>query len=227
VCRYEFSTETIEPTARFADAFAPQAVPRFGYRTYDCVPASPGRRFSDLDLYVVNGLNARTGMAELARLRSFADRAAGHLDVAYRMQPDFLRLTWVELGDNPTGASAGWHLNQAWRQGVATPELGVARVHKLLHHKRPHLFPLLDGETIEPIAAAATSAGCNIWQLIHQEIDDHAEQFDSLAGAFDRRATGPGDVSLSRLPADIGNSGWAEIRIRAGGHYGSGSPDIR
>jgi hypothetical protein len=51
------------------------------------------------------------------------------------------------VGDDLPEGSAGWHLNRAWRQGMATPELDVARVHKTLHHTRPRPVPLLDNKT--------------------------------------------------------------------------------
>jgi hypothetical protein len=88
VCHYAFDTETVEPTARFRDVFTRQVVPCFAYRTYDCVTASDGPGFTDLDLLVSAGLNARIDMRALARLRSFADRAAGDLDRAHTIQPD-------------------------------------------------------------------------------------------------------------------------------------------
>jgi hypothetical protein len=200
VAKYAFGTEIIEPAdPRFPDAFEPHEVPRYAYRTYDCVPASPGRRFSDLDLCVVAGLNAGVDVPTFARLRSFADRAAGHLDIAHNRQPDFLQLIRDELCDHPPEGSAGWHLNRAWRQGMATPGLNVARVHKMLHHKRPQLVPLLDNKTIEPITEAARVAGCNRWQLIWDEIHAHKELFQDLGGEFDKLATGVDDVSLSWL----------------------------
>lgn len=52
----------IDPDRRFPDAFASHTVPRYAYRAYDCVPASDGSRFSDLDLLVTAGLNARVDM---------------------------------------------------------------------------------------------------------------------------------------------------------------------
>ena len=199
VGRYAFDTVVLAAGKRFPDAFKPHKIPRYAYRTYDCVPASLGPGFSDLDLLVGAGLNARIDVAAVARLRSFADRAEGHLDTAYKRQPDFLELTREEVGDEPPAGSAGWHLNEAWRQGIATPGLKVARVHKTLHHKRPRLVPLLDNETKGPIGEAARAAGCGSWQLIYDEIHAHAEHFEDLANEFDKTATGVGDVSLSWL----------------------------
>ncbi len=199
VGEYAFGTVPIDPDPRFPGAFAPHTVPRYAYRTYDCVLASDGPGFSDLDLLVTAGLNARVDMTTFARLRSFADRAAGHLDAAHQMQPDFLRLRRDEVGDDPAKGSTGWYLSQAWRQGMATPGLGIARVHKMLHHKRPRLVPLLDNETVKPIRAAADGKACGSWQLIHDEIHAHAEHFQTLADEFGELATGIDDVSLSWL----------------------------
>lgn len=199
VREYAFGTVTIDPDLRFPGAFAPHTVPRYAYRTYDCVPASDGPGFNDLDLLVTAGLNARIDVATFVRLRSFADRAADHLDAAHQLQPDFLQLDRDEVGDDPPQGSAGWHLLEAWRQGMATPGLKLARVHKVLHHKRPRLVPLLDNKTVKPIRDAADAKGCGSWQLIHCEIRDHAECFRDLADEFDKLATGIEDVSLSWL----------------------------
>lgn len=67
---------------------------------------------------------------------------AADLDRAHILQPDFLHLTRDEVGKKPPAGSAGWHLYKAWEQGMATPLLNIARVHKMLHHKRPCLVPL-------------------------------------------------------------------------------------
>jgi hypothetical protein len=199
VQEYAFDTMTIGPNPQFPGAFAPHTVPRYAYRTYDCVPASDGPGFSDLDLLVTAGLNARMDMTTIVRLRSFAERTADHLDAAHRLQPDFLRLSRDEVSDHPPGRSAGWHLLEAWRQGMATPGLRVARVHRLLHHKRPQLVPLLDNKTSRPIRAAAEARACVAWQLINDEIHAHADRFQTLADDFDKLAVGIDDVSLSWL----------------------------
>jgi hypothetical protein len=32
-----------------------ERAPKWGYKTYDCIPASPGPQFSDLDIFVADG----------------------------------------------------------------------------------------------------------------------------------------------------------------------------
>ena len=82
-------------------------------------------------------------------------------------------------------------------------------MHKVLHHKRPWLVPLLDNKTVKPIRAAAADAGaCGSWQLIYDEIHAHAEHFQALADGFDELAAGI-DVIPSykrRFPAIAGGS---------------------
>jgi hypothetical protein len=98
---YMCETEEIVPKSRFAGAFKAEQVPRFAYRTYDCVAASPGPELTDLDVLIVVGLNLRVDVSILVRLRSFADRAAKSLEQAQQRQSDFRKLTVDELGDEP------------------------------------------------------------------------------------------------------------------------------
>jgi Family of unknown function (DUF6308) len=201
VCRYAFATVILQPNQnpRSRGAFPPHQVPLFAYRTYDCIPASPGPSFSDLDLLVIAGLNAGVHMPVFARLRSFADRAAQDFDTAGQIQPDFRNLSRAELVRSPLTGSAGWHLMEAWRQGMATPGLGVARVYKTLHHKRPYLFPLLDNLIIRELRPVATRNRCTIWQLIWTDLDRQPTEFQWLEDEFNRRADAAGTAHLSRL----------------------------
>ena len=77
---YVCETAVLCPKPGYSDVFDPADVPRFAYRTYDCVPASPGPGPSDLDVLVVAGLDLRVDAKTFVRLRSFADRAATPLE---------------------------------------------------------------------------------------------------------------------------------------------------
>jgi hypothetical protein len=136
-------------------------------------------------------------MRAFARLPSFADWAAGFLDTAYRIQSDFRQLTPDEVGANPPPGTVGWYLNQAWKQGMATPDLGVALVHKTLHHKRPTLVPLLDGLTIEKLHEVVEPM--QVWRLIWDDLRNNRDDFYWLEDEFNRRARAEGTVTLSWL----------------------------
>ena len=61
-------------------AFAEQELgeeqaPKWGYRTFDCIPASPGAEFSDLDILVAAGLNAQLDVNAIVALRLATGRA--------------------------------------------------------------------------------------------------------------------------------------------------------
>jgi hypothetical protein len=196
---YALATREIAPKKRWADAFEVEQIRLSGYWTYDCVPPSEGVLFSDLDLLVTAGLNARVDARTVALLRSFADRAAEHLDAAHTAQPDFLDYSRDELGGDPPADTAGRYLNEAWRQGMATPKLGLARVHKLLHHKRPGLVPLIDNQTLKLLKPAAKTESCGLWQLIHDDLHRHADLFDRLSADFAKLADDVGGVPLTWL----------------------------
>jgi hypothetical protein len=46
-----------------------ELAPRWAYRTYDCIPASPGPDFSDLDILVAAGLNGELDVAAIGALQ--------------------------------------------------------------------------------------------------------------------------------------------------------------
>jgi Family of unknown function (DUF6308) len=103
------------------------------------------------------------------------------------------------VGNAPPPGSAGSYLYRAWEHGIATPELGTARVHKTLHHKRPGLVPLLDNETSELIRPVAESRGCAIWQVIWDDLRNNSDDFYWLEAEFNRRARAKDTVPLSWL----------------------------
>ena len=92
VREYAFATVPLKAIDRFSNEFEPHRVPAYAYRTYDCIPASPGAQFSDLDVLIGAGPNARLDVRAVVRVRSFVDRSARYLDLAHARQPDFYKL---------------------------------------------------------------------------------------------------------------------------------------
>jgi hypothetical protein len=179
---YAFATDPLSPGAGATGAFPIEDVPRWGYRTYDCVEASPQAEFTDLDVFVPAGLNGELTMRRCAALRAAANRAAAPLDKAYRERPRFIDYPIEELTDDPPTGTPGALLAEAWHTVYATPDIGRALTYKLLHHKRPELVPLADNRTLVLLRAA--SCGTDLWQLVHREVNRHADQFADLAGWF-------------------------------------------
>lgn len=81
---------------------------------------------------------------------------------------------------------------RAWYLFRLVPGIKVARTHKILHHRRPELFPLLDNRTLRNLRTMES------WSHIHDDLTQQAEMFRELEEWFDglRR---PCDVPLLRL----------------------------
>lgn len=95
--------------------FRPELAARWGYRTYDCMPASAGDEFSDLDIVVAAGLNGQLNISAVGALQMAVRRAAPWLAEAAHAGTDFADLPRGHLGDDPAQGTVGWSLTQAWR----------------------------------------------------------------------------------------------------------------
>ncbi len=173
-----------------------ELAPRWGYRTYDCVTASPGQDFSDLDILVAAGLNGELDVAAIGGLQLATCRAAPYLAEAADRGQEFGRLTLTELADNSPEGTTGWLLGKAWKQMMSTTDVGRALTHKVLHHKQPALFPLLDRQTADVLRPAGQPHGWNAWQVILADIDGSRADFEELRAWFDALATAQDGVPL-------------------------------
>jgi hypothetical protein len=185
VAGYAFGTREIAPPSTpkiLRGAFEPELVPRWGYRTFDCIPASEGEAFSDSDILVAAGLNGRLDVDSVAALRVATTRATGFVAAAARAAKNFGDLHYDELGDRPPEGTAGKLMMLAWRQMMATPNVGIALTHKVLHHKQPTLFPLLDNLTAAKLSGRP--ADRSLWQQVHAEIGRSRGEFEDLRSWF-------------------------------------------
>lgn len=207
VAGYAFGTRQLRPSPQkvFSGAFEQELAARWGYRTYDCIPASEDTEFTDLDILVAAGLNGRLGVDSVAALKLATERAAGPVAAAATAVAaraanggpilTFADLASDELADDPPEGSIGEFLGQAWRQMMSTPGVGVALTHKVLHHKQPEIFPLLDNLTIGKLSDRP--AGRSAWQQIQLELAASREEFDSLRSWFAEQAAARGGVAVS------------------------------
>jgi len=208
VLGYAFGTREVRPSPKaFSGAFEQELAPRWGYCTHDCIARSDDTEFTDLDVLVAAGLNGRLGVDSVAALKLATGRAAGSVAaaakivaVAARAANDGVRLSFADLASNelagdPPEGSIGALLAQAWRQMMSTPGVGVALTHKVLHHKQPEIFPLLDNLTIEKLSGRPTRRSA--WQQIHLELAASREEFESLRSWFAEQAADRGGVAVS------------------------------
>jgi hypothetical protein len=167
--------------------------PRWGYKTYDCIAPSGHPECEPVDYLVASGLNGRLDVASVAALQSSCPPAFRELSLI----PDdvvFWELDGGLLNVFPTHECPERHLWLAWCHMITTPDIGVALTHKVLHHKRPRLFPLIDGQTAKPLGQGTA------WKTIHDDLKGDSAAFAALETWFSELVRWwSGCVALSRL----------------------------
>lgn len=155
---------------------------RWAYRCYDSIPPVASPELKGLDLLIPVGLNVTQGYGTelLERLMS-----AGRL-VSETMAAVPEGATFWELGRNeiepaglPEEGSVSWALHRSWAILMSTPKCGVTITHKILHHKWPRLFPLIDRQT-KALLAENTS-----WLNVHDDLTSQEAEFAALENWFD------------------------------------------
>lgn len=165
---------------------------RWGYRSFDCVPASDGPGLEPIDLFVVSGLNVSMNIERYEALNFVKDEVAAAVSETSRGL-SFWHLTDEDLaGAQSTPNTDAWWLNRAWWLLMSLPGIKVTITHKVLHHKWPHLFPLLDTSTIGEYEQGA-------WRSVLSDLTSQASAFDELEGWFRDLALRRGEVPLTRL----------------------------
>lgn len=176
-------------------------VPAFSYSVYDCVPASEDEAFAWLDVLVVDGLNGKLSQPSIVALMDAGGRAWPHVEVA-TVRADgraFWDLPIEEVIEPLPAGSTGAALTDAWEQCHYTAHMGVALTHKMLHHKRPRLFPLIDRQTLPRLKAQVQPGAGLYWAVIHRELTSNAEQFAALEASLATLLNQPDDAPLERL----------------------------
>ena len=172
----------------------------YAYRVYDCVLPAEDDEFAWLDVLVVDGINGKMDQSAITALKDAADRAWPHVRTATDRADGraFWDLPEEEVGSTPPPGTAGAALHDAWRECWATDGIKTALAHKLLHHKRPALFPLIDNLTV-PYLEPYKDGAVGIWGVVHRELRANEEAFDALERAFADLVNGEDDVPLTRL----------------------------
>jgi len=175
-------------------------VPAFAYRAYDCVPPSVDEGFGWLDVLVVDSLNGKLSQPIITALQDAGRRAWPHVARAIEQADGapFWELCSEQVARHPTPDTAGESMNRAWEECMRTPQVKVALTHKLLHHKRPELFPLIDGKT-KPLLNAHADEITGTWGVVHRELTANGDQFSALERAIAELMSGKDDVPLGRL----------------------------
>lgn len=82
----------------------------------------------------------------------------------------------------------------AWYRIESVPGCGVTKTHKILHHAWPHLFPLVDRQTMAKL-------GENLWLTIYDDLTkpEQVAAWDELEAWFATLAGARAGVPLTRL----------------------------
>jgi hypothetical protein len=191
-------------------------VPRWAYQTFDCVRGEPGKELGPADLFVIDGLDAQIGQTEVATYLTWlpaVNAALGRVPLTkkafweLRLNDGFpLDATNQEPSANSDDHIA-WLMCRTWQLFSEIPGFDIARVHKVLHHKRPEQFPLLDRRTRALIRRHRKDRTTALWDVILSDLQANAGQFEELEEWFDLfrvqkgipSPPGTTPVSLTRL----------------------------
>jgi hypothetical protein len=169
-------------------------VPQWAYRTYDCMPAGKGCGLTDIDVLVPNAINARMGGKVIAGLRAISAQLSAEIAGLDELGLAFWEFDESDVVRRPADGDSARPLWRAWSIVSGIPGAGIAVTHKVLHHKRPSVFPLLDNKT-----SAALGGGGDAWLQIHRDLTATPDGWTELERAFANEAVGRDDVSLTRL----------------------------
>jgi hypothetical protein len=166
--------------------------PRYAYRSYDCVTSDDGPLTMN-DVLLTAGLNSRISATVAARIMAIAPE----LDEALRQIPPETRFWDLDPAQlaSPTEGTTSWWLHRAWWLLMNLAGVKISTTHKVLHHKRPAVFPLIDRQTQEFLGEWP-------WRTIHCDLNDTDEarsEFQRLEDRFAAEAGDRGGAPLTRL----------------------------
>lgn len=180
-------------TPRVPLTFTPTSVEPYlwGYAAYDCRPSTPhGLTLSDV--LVTATLDSRIGAKTALEIMSVGAELASYLR-RIPINQNFWDLTRTRLASFAGGTAPETYLWRAWCLLNGLDTVGPTITHKVLHHKRPWLFPLLDGRTLK--AYPTTGA----WTGLYDDLHAHEEEFVALEAWFAREAGLRSAMPLTRL----------------------------
>lgn len=170
---------------------------KWAYRSYDCIPSAPGHDLSGVDLLVPVGLNVTQGYGtELIERLTAAGSVVGTTMKAVSAKASFwdLNREEIEPAGIPSPGSTAWAIHRAWAILMSVPGCGVTITHKILHHKWPSLFPLIDTQTLGRLREGEA------WLNVFDDLTIQAVPFSELEMWFDSlRQKHEGTTALTRL----------------------------
>lgn len=196
IAGYCFGQEALDPKTPPSGAVGPPLSTRhvgaFAYRTYDCIAPSPTNTLDPIDVLVANGLNARMQASAIGAVLSVADEVSAVLKEIPPTQTfwDLPRNDILSAPDERAGPA--WHLWRGWTILMSLRGVDIATTHKILHHKRPNFFPLIDNQTLPLLAPTS-------WLTIHDDLTANPAGWQQLESQIAKLAHDRDLVALKRL----------------------------
>ena len=195
-CFHEIESHTNPPRgSHYGIELTPRKSRRWGYLSYDCQlgeAASPN--VVDVLAPVLLNVTQGYGVRLVSDLLAIAPQVR---DTVRKIDGDFrfwdLEPHEVAPRGDPAVRKESLALHQAWYIVESVNGAGVAVTHKLLHHAWPHLFPLIDNETIGQLGRE------HAWVTILEDLKRHESQFDELESWFAGLASQREEIALTRL----------------------------
>lgn len=197
---YAFATEPHQFDAkspmRVGDPPEVRRVPVWAYRSYDCVRTTSGP-VTPTDILVVNGLNGRLNANAYHAICGILPELNAAL-ASIPLGTCFWKIDPTEIEALPAEGTTAWWVWRAWWLLARSRSVGPAITHKLLHHKRPTVFPLLDNQTL------ALLTPDRAWIDIHDQLTTRPVGYDYdvyeyLERWFAELAARRDGVAISRL----------------------------
>ncbi|MHB8457722.1 MAG: DUF6308 family protein, partial [Acidimicrobiales bacterium] len=147
-----------------------------------------------MDVCVADGLNAQMRSKHIAGVLAVADQLSVELG---KIGDDlcFWDLSPHDVATQPTDASSpAWSIWRAWTILIGVDGIDVACTHKILHHKRPKVFPLVDNETVDQLTGSGSA-----WEAILHDLRAVPDAWSQLEDEVAARVPRPNLTPLTRL----------------------------
>ncbi|MGH2662486.1 MAG: DUF6308 family protein [Actinomycetota bacterium] len=196
--KYAFRTEPLHFKAPKGPAYGLEPElpdrPQRAYRTFDCVPADPGRDLTPHDVFLISGINGELNQRRVASALAVLPAVNNALR-KINEETKFWRLSRTEIAPEgePVRGTDAWWMHRAWWLLMGAPDIEVTITHKILHHKRPDVFPLIDRSTLAGLGPGRA------WLRIHDDLAATPGAWADLEDWFEKLAALSEGVSLTRL----------------------------
>lgn len=194
-CLGKETTTWVGPKTGVGDDVGRLSVGAFAFATYDGIAPGTSADIEPIDVLVADGLNAQMRARDIAGALAVGREIGEQIARIDESGVKFWTLSLDQVSKAPSEQSAPeWPLWRAWTILMGVPGIEVARAHKILHHKRPSVFPLIDNETTPWLRK-----GGSAWATVHRDLTSTASGWSELEAVVGQALSGTGISVPTRL----------------------------